>query len=77
MDEEVVVVTTIAEMAETESEEQPRRGSILGRTTIPRDRYSAHWRLMFDYFIDAPVYSDDTFHRRYDLLNGILQFFGK
>jgi hypothetical protein len=73
VDEEAVMVTTIVEMAEAESEEQPRRGWIMGCTAVPRNRYSGHWRLMFDYFIDGPVYEDDTFCRRYGLLHGILQ----
>eukprot|EP00267_Zea_mays_P032569 XP_008665976.1 uncharacterized protein LOC103644568 [Zea mays] len=51
-------------MAE-EEENMPHRGSIVGRRTIPRDRYSGYFRLMQDYFIEQPVYGDNLFRRRF------------
>lgn len=60
---ELLQLTTIARMAE-EEENMPHRGSIVGRRTIPRDRYSGYFRLMQDYFIEQPVYGDNLFRRR-------------
>lgn len=61
---ELLQLTTIARMAE-EEENMPHRGSVVGRRTIPRDRYSGYFRLMQDYFIQQPVYGDNLFRRRF------------
>ena len=62
----VILATTMARIAEEEEENtaHPRRGSVVGRRTIPRDRYSGYCRLMEDYFVDNPVYGDNLFRRR-------------
>ena len=61
---ELLTMTTIVQIIEEEEEERPRRGSIVGRKTVPRDRFSGYWRLMQDYFLDPPVYGDNHFRRR-------------
>ncbi|OEL24751.1 hypothetical protein BAE44_0014227 [Dichanthelium oligosanthes] len=43
---------------------EPRRGSVVGRQMVQRDKYSGHRRLTADYFDDPPVYNDNIFRRR-------------
>ncbi|OEL35134.1 hypothetical protein BAE44_0003846 [Dichanthelium oligosanthes] len=43
---------------------EPRRGSVVGRQKVHRDRYSSHHRLIADYFDDPPVYNDNIFRKR-------------
>ncbi|OEL14520.1 hypothetical protein BAE44_0024462 [Dichanthelium oligosanthes] len=44
---------------------EPRRGSVVGRQTVLRDRYNGHRRLIAYYFDNPPVYNDNIFHRRF------------
>ena len=68
---ELLTMTTIVQIIEEEEEEErPRRGSIVGRKTVPRDRFSSYWRLMQDYFLDPPVFDDNHFRRRLVSLHG-------
>ena len=67
---ELLTMTTIVQIIEEEEEERPRRGSIVGRKTVPRDRFSSYWRLMQDYFLDPPVFDDNHFRRRLVSLHG-------
>lgn len=63
-DEEISVA--IVQLADGEEEEhQPHRGSVHGRATVDRDRYTGRLRLMQDYFVDPPVYDERFFQRRY------------
>jgi hypothetical protein len=71
---ELLTATTIVQIIDNEEEERPHRGSVVGRKTVPRDKYSDYWRLMQDYFQDPPVYRDNHFHRRLVLFHGL--FFG-
>jgi len=61
---ELLTMTTIVQIIE-EEEERPRRGSIVGRKMVPRDRFSGYWRLMQDYFLDPPVFDDNHFRCRF------------
>ena len=67
---ELLTMTTIVQIIEEEEEERPRRGSIVGRKMVPRDRFSGYWRLMLDYFLDPLVFDDNHFRRRLVLLHG-------
>ncbi|OEL18978.1 hypothetical protein BAE44_0020002, partial [Dichanthelium oligosanthes] len=51
-------------LSDEEQEMEPRRGSVVRRQTVPRDRYSGHRRLKADYFDDPPVYNGNIFRRR-------------
>ncbi|OEL25331.1 hypothetical protein BAE44_0013651 [Dichanthelium oligosanthes] len=51
---------------------EPRRGSIVRRQMVQRDRYSGHHRLMADYFDDPPVYNDNIFWRRFRMTKAML-----
>ena len=42
-----------------------RRGSIVGRLCIPRNRHLGNEMLMQDYFAENPTYPAHLFHRRY------------
>jgi hypothetical protein len=55
--DDVLLATTIACIGteEEENKPNPRRGSIVGRRTIARDRYSGYCRLMEDYFVSNSV----------------------
>ena len=61
--QEIVTGATILQIIE-EEEDRPRRGSVIGREIVPRDRYNGYWRLMMDYFVDRPVYGEKFFRRR-------------
>ena len=63
-------MTTIVQIIIEEEEERPRRGSIVGRKTVPRGRFSGYWTLMQDYFLDPPVFDDNHFRRRLVSLHG-------
>ena len=41
-----------------------RGGSVYGRQTVYRGRLEGHARLYADYFVDNPVYGEETFRRR-------------
>jgi hypothetical protein len=58
-------LATLASMGEDENEERVYIGSVPGRRTIPRDRYSGYIRLMEDYFVANPVYGENLFRRRF------------
>jgi hypothetical protein len=62
----VLLATTIACIGTEVEENKPnsRRGSIVGRRTIARDRYSGYCRLMEDYFVSNSVYGENLFRRR-------------
>jgi len=60
--QEIVTGATILQIIE-EEEDRPRRGSVIGREIVPRDRYNGYWRLMMDYFVDRPVYGEKFFRR--------------
>ena len=72
-EDEVLNLMTIAMLAE-EEDEAPHRGSVVGRRTVPRDRYNVLFRLRQDYFIDPPVFNDHLFRRRFVLMRHVLQF---
>jgi hypothetical protein len=63
VDEELLQLTTIAQLAQ-EEDERPHCGSVVGRQVIFRDRYAGFFRLMQDYFVDSPVYNARMFRRR-------------
>ena len=63
-EQDFVMASTVAQIIEEEEEECHRRGSVPGRVSVPRDRYSGYWRLMADYFGDSPVYGENLFRRR-------------
>jgi hypothetical protein len=64
--DDILVATTIARIGteEEENKPNPRRGSIVGRRTIARDRYSGYCRLAEDYFVSNSVYGENLFRRR-------------
>jgi hypothetical protein len=64
--DDILVATTIARIGteEEENKPNPRRGSIVGRRIIARDRYSGYFRLMEDYFVSNSVYGENLFCRR-------------
>jgi hypothetical protein len=64
------MVTFIAQIAAKEENEQPHRGSVTCHITMPRDRYSAYWRLMHDYFSEPQVLGKNLFRRRYVIRDG-------
>jgi hypothetical protein len=64
-DDEIAAATVIVQLLEEEEQSKPRRGSVIGRQVVARDRLSGHARLMEDYFVPNPVYDDDFFRRRY------------
>jgi hypothetical protein len=49
VDEELLQLTTIAQLAQ-EEDERPHCGSVVGRQVIFRDRYAGFFHLMQDYF---------------------------
>jgi hypothetical protein len=63
-DNEIVAATMVVQLLEEEEDSKPRRGSVIGRQVIDRDRLSGHSRLMADYFVANPIYDEDFFHRR-------------
>ena len=46
------------------SENRRHRGSIPGHKVLERDHTAGHARIMADYFVPNPVYTDYQFHRR-------------
>jgi len=63
--QELGTAMAMAQLVDEEEEEmRPRRGSVVGRQTVPRDRYSGYHRLMGDYFLDPPVFCENFFRRR-------------
>jgi len=46
------------------NEGEPHRGLVVGQRTVRRDRCAGYMRLMSDYFVHTPVYSEDIFRRR-------------
>jgi hypothetical protein len=63
-DEEIVAATVLVQLLQEEEESKPRRGSVIGRQVVDRDRLGGHSRLMVDYFVPNPVYDEDFFRRR-------------
>jgi hypothetical protein len=59
--DEVMAATVIVQTLVEEEESRPRRGSVIGRQVVHRDRLSGHYRLMEDYFVPNPIYDDDFF----------------
>jgi hypothetical protein len=59
-----LITSTVVTHFACDEEEEPHRGSVIGRRVIPRDRYSGYVRLMNDYFVDNPVYPEYFFQRR-------------
>lgn len=57
---DLITLTVVTHFA-CDEEEEPHRGSVIGRRVIPRDRYSGYVRLMNDYFVDNPVYPEYYF----------------
>ncbi|PUZ55532.1 hypothetical protein GQ55_5G220300 [Panicum hallii var. hallii] len=60
VEDDIMCLTTLATMGDEDNEERERVyvGSVLGRRTIPRNRYSGYMRLMEDYFVENPVYGE-------------------
>jgi hypothetical protein len=52
-------------LLQEEEELKPKRGYVIARQVVPRDRLNGHARLMEDYFVPNPTYDDDFFRRRY------------
>jgi len=78
-DDEIITATVVLQLGQEDDELPPRRGSVLGREVVPRDRVSGHAQLMADYFVARPVYNEDFFRRRYvhevnNLVDGDLCF---
>jgi hypothetical protein len=77
-DDEFVAGTVIVQLLQEEEELKPKRGSVIGRQVVPRDRLNGHARLMEDYFVPNPIYDDDFFHRRYvGIVLGSIYYLGK
>jgi hypothetical protein len=55
----------VLQVLQEEEDKAPRRGSIIGREVVPRDRASGHVQLMKDYFVGWPMYNEDFFRRRF------------
>jgi hypothetical protein len=69
-DDDLAMAVTIAQLAKIEEEEEPRwGGSVVGRRTVPRDRFSGYRMLYADYFANELVYGDDVFRRRFVFLH--------
>jgi hypothetical protein len=64
-DDEIAEATVIVQLLEEEEQSKPRRGSVIGRQVVARDRLSGHACLMEDYFVPNPVCDDDFFCCRY------------
>jgi hypothetical protein len=60
-DDEIAEATVIVQLLEEEEQSKPRRGSVIGRQVVHRDRLTGHSRLMADYFVPNPIYDDDFF----------------
>jgi hypothetical protein len=61
-DEDTMDLMAIAGLVDEEDE--PHRGSVVGREVTYRDRYGGYHRLMQDYFVASPVYNEKFFRRR-------------
>jgi hypothetical protein len=61
----MVAATMMVQLLQEEEESKPRRGSVIGRQVVHRDRLTGHSRLMEDYFVPNPVYDEDFFRRRF------------
>jgi hypothetical protein len=42
---------------------------VTGRQIVPRDRFSGYHRLHVDYFSDNPIFVDDLFRRRLEVIH--------
>jgi hypothetical protein len=60
-----VAVTVIVQLLQEEEELKPKRGYVIARQVVPRDRLNGHACLMEDYFVPNPIYDDDFFRHRY------------
>jgi hypothetical protein len=58
-------------------DETGRGGSVLGRKYINRDYSSGHIRIMEDYFVERPVFSEQMFRRRFRMRYAFAQAFGQ
>lgn len=64
--QQVVNATTTIQLEGGQANEgEPHRGLVVGRRTVRRDRCAGYMRLMSDYFVHTPVYSEDIFRRRW------------
>jgi hypothetical protein len=63
--EQMVVILVVNEFKESCTKK--RRGSIVGRLCIPRNRKRGHNMLMADYFAQVPTYPAQLFRRRYQM----------
>jgi len=64
-DDDTTVVGHIIHEEEARRREGGRRGSVPGHIVIDREHGSGHARIMADYFVENPVYTDAQFRRRY------------
>nr|XP_051230476.1 uncharacterized protein LOC127348507 [Lolium perenne] len=51
----------------------PRKGSVMGRMCIPRNRALGHEQLMQDYFAEVPTYPPRLFRRRYRMRRSLFE----
>ncbi|XP_039793020.1 uncharacterized protein LOC120659001 [Panicum virgatum] len=64
-DDDTTVVGHMIHEEEARRREGGRRGSVPGHIVIDREHGSGHARIMADYFVENPVYTDAQFRRRY------------
>ena len=50
-----------------------RRGSVMGRVCIPRNRALGHEKLMEDYFAEVPTYPPRLFRRRFRMRRSLFE----
>ena len=63
-EQQLLTAAAIVEVMRNDEETQPRRGSVPGRKTVPRNKYEGYHRLMSDYFYDPSVFDETFFQRR-------------
>ena len=63
--QQMIVVVLAVKDFEDRCRRARRRGSMVGRLCIPRNRQLGHEMLMQDYFADNPTYPAHLFRRRY------------
>jgi hypothetical protein len=62
--QQLLTATAMVQVVEEEEEQRPRRGSVVGRETVKRDKYAGYHRLMADYFLNPPIFGENFFRRR-------------
>jgi hypothetical protein len=64
-DDELELATIRYVRSRRERNQHRHGGSVPGRVRIPRNHFGGNLRILADYFLDHPVYTDAQFQRRY------------